>query len=267
MPSTEVLCVTFRSELTGSMVSWWHWKLSAWRQRRECPLQPFEKVRTFSNLVKHWYRGGTSFLKSTCFNLKKTPCDSFLIPFLLTECKAVLLTKLSVSWSLHEGDLCVVGAKHVIEGGGTCWPVYSLMWQADTAKPVIRKGLAAATACLFQQYRTPSHLLPAIQVAFSLLFLNSSGSGRSEWLASARWGYWMWDRLPVKLYQIQVPKLREIWQEISNFFCSCQLLDTCFGIHVLSQLHGESEEEQLGLQLQTLGSKQWNKHSICNKGA
>lgn len=45
MPSTGALCVTFRSDLTGSMVSWWHWKLSAWRQRRECPLQPFGKVR------------------------------------------------------------------------------------------------------------------------------------------------------------------------------------------------------------------------------
>lgn len=57
---------------------------------------------------------------------------------------AVLLPKLSVSLSPLEGGLCAGLGEHVMDGEGTCWPVYSLMTEASEL--VIRKVPAAARA-------------------------------------------------------------------------------------------------------------------------
>lgn len=93
MPNTEKLHVTFYYDLTGSTARWWHWKWSSWRQRRECPLRPFEKVR-------HW---GASLLKSICFNLEKLH-DVSLSPFLLIQCASCpspkILSFLILSWRM-----------------------------------------------------------------------------------------------------------------------------------------------------------------------
>lgn len=58
-----------------------------------------------------------------------------------------VLSKLLVSLSLHEGGLCAGLGEHVMGGGETCWPVYSLV--ADVSELVIRRVLAAARACPF----------------------------------------------------------------------------------------------------------------------